>query len=147
MFFRDFRVLVVCLLAVLSAAVASAQDTRAKVQGIVKDSTGAVAAGANVTLRNNNTGVQAQQTTSPVGQYLFDFVLPGEYTVVVEMPGFKQFIQQNVLVQACGDVTVDAMLEVGSAREAVTVEASPVAVQFNTTTMSLTLDTKMANSL
>jgi hypothetical protein len=125
----------------------AAQDTRARVQGVVTDSTQAVIGGATVTLRNNNTGVQAQQATSQTGTYLFDYVLPGTYTVLVEMAGFKQFVQQNVLVQARGDITVNAALEVGAAAESVTVEATPVAVQFNTTTMALTLDTKMANSL
>jgi hypothetical protein len=117
------------------------------VQGLVSDSSGAVVAGASVTLRNENTAVQAQQQSGASGQYLFDFVLPGSYSVTVELAGFKQFVQRNVLVQARGDVTVNAVLEVGNTRETVTVEASPVAVQFNTTTMSTTIDTKMANSL
>jgi hypothetical protein len=133
--------------AIWSGSIALAQDTRAKVQGLVTDSSNAVVAGAMVTLRNDNTGVQAQTQTSPAGQYLFDFVLPGNYTVNVEMAGFKQFVQRNVLVQARGDVTVNAVLDVGNVQESITVEASPVAVQFNTTTMALTLDTKMANTL
>ncbi len=137
---------VVCL-ALLSAVSAPAQDTRAKVQGLVTDSTAAVIGGANVTLRNENTGVEARQQTNQNGQYLFDFVLPGNYTVNVETTGFKQFVQRNVLVQARGDVTVNAKLDLGNVQESVTVEASPVAVQFNTTTMALTLDTKMTNAL
>jgi hypothetical protein len=126
---------------------AFAQDTRAKVQGLITDSSSAVIAGASVTLLNEGTGVKAQQQTTPIGQYFFDFVLPGTYTVTVELEGFKQFVQRNVLVQARGDVTVNATLQLGSTREAITVEASPVAVQFNTTTISTTIDTKMANSL
>jgi hypothetical protein len=124
-----------------------AQDTRGRVQGLVTDNTQAVIAGASVTLRNENTGVQAQQQTNQTGTYLFDYVLPGDYTITVEMTGFKQFVQRNVLVQARSDVTVNANLDVGNTRETITVEASPVAVQFNSTTMALTLDTKMANSL
>lgn len=132
---------------VLLASLAFGQDTRARVQGVITDSTQAVIAGASVALRNNNTGVQATQQTNQSGVYLFDFVLPGNYTLTVEMQGFKQFQQRNILVQARGDVTVNATLEIGATRETVTVEATPVAVQFNTTTMALTLDTKMANSL
>jgi len=125
----------------------AAQDLRARVQGLVTDSTAAVVSGASVTLRNQDTGVQAKQETNNVGQYLFDFVLPGTYTVTVELTGFKQFVQKNILVQARGDVTVNSILEVGNTREAITVESSPVSVQFNTSTMSTTIDTKMANSL
>jgi Carboxypeptidase regulatory-like domain len=133
-------------LAVL-VATAQAQDSRGKLQGLVTDASNAVVSGATVTLRNDNTGVQAQQPTGHTGQYLFDFVLPGTYTVTIEMTGFKQFQQRNVLVQARGDVTVNATLALGNTRETITVEATPVTVQFNTTTMALTLDTKMANSL
>lgn len=139
--------MLVALSALAALTPLSAQDTRGKVQGIVNDSSGAVVSGATVLLRNENTGVQNVQQTSNTGQYLFDFVLPGDYSVHIEMAGFKQFNQRNILVQARGDVTINAVLELGSNRESVTVEASPVAVQFNTSTMALTLDTKMANTL
>ncbi|MBM3726778.1 MAG: carboxypeptidase regulatory-like domain-containing protein [Acidobacteria bacterium] len=135
------------VLALAAASVVLAQDTRARVQGVVTDSSQAVVAGARVVLSNDNTGVTASSETSQVGQYLFDFVLPGNYTVTVEMQGFRKFVQKNVLVQSRGDVTVNAALELGSVGEAVTVEAAPVAVNFNTSTMALTLDTKMANNL
>src|SRR5262245_56080675 len=78
----------------------TAQDTRGRVQGLVRDASGAVIVGASVTLRNENTNVQAQQQTNQSGQYVFDFVIPGDYTVTIELTGFKQFLQRNVLVQA-----------------------------------------------
>ena len=77
----------VMMSALIFAVAASGQDTRAKVQGIVSDSSSAIVAGAAVTLRNDDTGIQAQQQTSQTGQYLFDFVLPGHYTVVLLQPG------------------------------------------------------------
>ena len=92
----------VMMSAFIFAVATFGQDTRAKVQGIVSDSSSAIVAGAAVTLRNDDTGIQAQQQTSQTGQYLFDFVLPGHYTVTVEMSGFKQYVQRNILVQARG---------------------------------------------
>ncbi len=124
-----------------------AQDSRAKVQGTVTDASQAVIAGASIQLLNENTGVQATATTNGSGQYLFDFVIPGNYQVTVELQGFKKFIQKSILVQARGDISVNAKLELGATRESVTVEATPIAVQFNTSTMGLTLDTKMTNNL
>jgi len=134
-------------LAVLAVLVVYAQDLRGKLQGLVSDSTGAVIAGANVTLTNDNTGIASTQQTNQVGQYVFDFVQPGNYTVSIEMTGFRRFVNKNILVQSRGDVTVNAALELGATSETVNVEASPVSVQFNTSTMALTIDTKMANSL
>jgi hypothetical protein len=65
----------------------------------------------------------------------------------VERAGFRKYEQDNVLVQTRSDVTVDAVLALGSVNEKVTVMEAPVAVEFNTSTMELTVDTKMANDL
>ena len=97
---------ILCLI-LLPAGAVYAQDTRAKVQGVVKDSTQAIVPGAQVALSNDNTGVQNVAQTSAVGQYLFDFVPPGNYTLTVETAGFRRFVQKNILVQSRGDVTVD----------------------------------------
>ena len=134
-------------LLVLSALPAFSQDVRARVQGLVTDSSQAVIVGAQIVLTNEGTNVTAVTKSNNSGQYLFDFVIGGNYSVTVEMQGFRKFVQKNILVQSRGDVTVDARLEIGSAAEAVTVEASPVAVQFNTSTMGMTLDKKMTNEL
>src|SRR5947209_20155119 len=91
------RLLLGVAVSALFAAMSLAQDTRGKVQGIVTDSSNAVIGGASVTLRNEDTAVQAQAQTGQAGQYLFDFVLPGHYTVTVEMAGFKQYMQRNIL--------------------------------------------------
>ncbi|MDX2267277.1 MAG: carboxypeptidase regulatory-like domain-containing protein [Bryobacter sp.] len=136
-----------CLSLLLFACLLFSQDTRGKVQGQVTDASGAVIAGATVTLVNDATNVQSTSSTSASGQYIFDFVQPGNYTVKVELTGFKAFVQKNVLVQARGDVTVNAALSIGNTNEQITVESAPVAVEFNTSSMGLTINTKMANNL
>src|SRR6266478_5660872 len=137
---------ILCL-ALLAAGAVYAQDTRAKVQGVVKDSTQAIIVGAQIVLSNDNTGVQTVAQTSIAGQYLFDFVQPGTYTLTVETPGFRRFVQKNILVQSRGDVTVDAVLEIGSIGESITIDAAPVSVQFTTSSMTRTIDMTMANNL
>ena len=124
-----------------------AQDTRGKVQGTVADSSGAVVPGATVVLLNTDTNVSATTTTNQEGHYILDFVIPGSYVVTVENNGFRTFVQKNVHVEALSDITVNAGLQVGNTGESVTVEATPVAVEFNSSTMSNTVDTKMANTL
>src|SRR6476661_4921846 len=133
-----------CVALLVGAGALYAQDTRAKLQGVVKDSTQAVVVGAQVSLRNDDTAVQAVAQTTAIGQYLFDYVQPGNYTLTVETPGFRKFVQKNILLQSRGDVTVDAVLEVGGRGEEITIDAAPVAVQFTTSSMTRTIDTKMA---
>jgi len=131
----------------LAATTAWAQDSRGKIQGRVLDATDAVIVGATVTLLNNNTAISTNATTNATGQYVFDFVNPGTYTLTVEMAGFSKFVAKEILMQARGDLSIDARMQTGSTRESVTVEASAVAVQFNNSTMGLTIDTKMTNNL
>jgi hypothetical protein len=106
-----FRILVVSLC--LAAMPSFAQDVRARVQGLVTDSSQAVIVGAEVILTNEGTNVAAVTKTNNNGQYLFDFVIAGNYSISVEMQGFRKFVQKNILVQSRGDITVDARLDVG----------------------------------
>jgi hypothetical protein len=124
-----------------------AQDYRAKLQGIVTDSSQRAIGGATVTLLNANTGVTATKTTAVNGFYTFEFVAPGMYTVTVEHHGFSRFAQTNIQVQVRGDVTVNASLTVGAVAETVNVQASAVSVHFNTSTLELTVDRKMLTDL
>src|SRR5205085_3083170 len=112
------------------AAVIAAQDYRARVQGIVTDSSNATVPGASVTLHNNGTGISATRTSGPNGAYLFDNVEPGTYTVSSEFTGFSRSVQQDVLVQTRADVTVNLSLKPGGTVETITVTGSAVSLQF-----------------
>ena len=129
------------------AALAFSQEFRGRIQGQVHDSSGAPAPGAAVTLKNTATGVEAVRSTNEQGRYVFDYVDPGTYTLSTDLKGFKKFNQHNVLVQQRGDVTVDVTLEIGLVSESVTVETQPVALELNTSSRDLTIETKMVREL
>src|SRR4030095_10439637 len=105
------------------AALTVAQDYRGKLQGTVTDEAHAAIPGAHVVLRNIKTGVETSRQSDSNGHFIFDFIDSGEYMVVVEQPGFKKAVQENVIVQNRSDVTVDVVLLVGAVAESVTVEA------------------------
>lgn len=123
------------------------QDFRAHIQGVVTDSSKAAIPAAAVGLLNVNTGIRATALTDETGAYRFDYVDPGLYTLTVQQTGFGRFSQEKFTVQAGGDLTLNVSLQPGGVQEAVTVEASPVEVQFNNTNVALTVDTKMAQDL
>ncbi len=135
------------LCGVLLCAIAFAQEYRGRVQGVVADPTDAVIAGAEVRLRNVNTGVEIARQTDAYGRYLFDLVEPGTYALTVEIAGFSRFLQENILVQNRGDVTVNPKLQVGAVAETVKVTAAPIAVQFNTSSMDLTVSNQLVTNL
>ena len=122
-----------------------AQTFRGHVRGEITDPGMAVLSGATVTLLNVATGIKTVKTTDSSGLYVFDLVDAGTYSLTVEAAGFQKFVQQNVIVQSGGDVTVNASLSPGTLQQTVTVEATPPAVEFNSTNKELIIDTKMAN--
>src|SRR5579871_1112406 len=124
-----------------------AQEYRGRVQGIVTDPSHAAVANGHVSLRNVNTGVEVVRDSDAAGHYLFDFVNPGTYSVTVEATGFQRFVQENITVVTGGDVTVNAMLTVGGVNETVNVTEEITQVQFNTSTMTTTVQGAMLENL
>jgi hypothetical protein len=140
-------ILCIALVLVALSPVALAQTTRGRVQGLVTDESGAVVPNATVTLLNVNTQVKVARQTAITGAYLFDNVDPGNYSVTVEMKGFSKLIQENILVQTGGDVTVNVGLKTGSVQTTVTVTETPGAIEFNSTNNDITLDSKMVEDV
>ena len=62
----------------------------AGIQGTVADASGAVIAGAKVTLVNTETGRKSEATASSDGLYRFSSLAPGAYKLTVEREGFKK---------------------------------------------------------
>ena len=129
----------------ISSLPSLAQNFRGQVRGVVAVPSGEVLPGATVILANTSTGVNATKQTGDAGLYVFDFVEPGSYRVTVEMAGFGTYIQQNVVVQAGGDVTVNVTLSPGTVQQTVTVSAAPPNIEFISSNQDLTIDTKMSN--
>ena len=59
------------------------------INGTVMDTTGAVIAGAHVTITNIATGAISRTVTSSAGAFTVVGLSPGDHTVVVEAPEFK----------------------------------------------------------
>jgi hypothetical protein len=111
---------VICV-AVLFTGTARAQQTSGSIVGLVTDHSGAVVAGAAVTLTNVDTGDLRTATTNGAGDYEFVNLIPGNYKVDVQNAGFKHFTRTNVVVQVQGSTRVDAALELGNVSETVEV--------------------------
>ena len=141
-----FGVAAIALLLLIVSSVA-AQDYRGKVQGSVTDEAGASVPGAQVVLRNTQTGVDVTRQSNDDGHYIFDFVEPGEYIIVIEQTGFKKAVQENVIVRNRADITVNLKLAVGGVTETVTVESAPIAVQFGSSSSLLTIENKLIDQL
>src|ERR1044072_5615744 len=117
----------------LVSSSAFAQFDSATVLGTVRDPSGAVVAGARITLRNVNTGVAAGGKTDAAGNYEFLTVKIGDYRVDAEAPGFRPVSTDTFNVSVNARQRVDLKLEVGTATESVTVSGAALLVESDST--------------
>jgi len=72
------------------------QDTRGTITGTVTDSQQAVVGGAGVTVTNIGTNTTTRLTTNSSGYYEAPLLLPGNYSVTVQMSGFKRYVRSGI---------------------------------------------------
>jgi hypothetical protein len=97
------------------------QFETAEVLGTVRDASGASVPNAQVTLLNQDTGIQAKTLTDANGNYDFFNVKVGRYTITMEAAGFTKFTATDVMVNVNARQRVDATLQVGAITQSVVV--------------------------
>ncbi len=131
----------------LLSYVAAAQGGTSRLTGVVTDSNGATLGGAKVSAANEATGVTQTQVTTSGGVYSFASILPGRYTITVELSGFKKNVRTKNVVEVDTPANVDMVMEIGNVTETVTVQADGIAVQPNTATIGNVIDQRTIESL
>ena len=121
---------------------ALAQEITGAIAGTVRDTTGAVIAGADVTIRNTRTGTERRVAASGEGQYVATALPVGTYEVVVERQGFKKAAAQGIRLSVDERLVVDVVLEVGSVTETTTVMAAVALLEMETAATSGLVDSK-----
>ncbi len=108
------------LIGSFGSPVAAQSLTTGSLEGTVTDQSGAVVAGATVTLTNNENGAVQTATTSQSGQYRFSLLKPAAYTLDITQAGFQKF-EQKVSVPVGQPISADARLVVGQSTQTVEV--------------------------
>ncbi len=112
------------------ALAASAQEGTATLRGTVLDANGAAVPGAQVSIANQETGLNRRTaTTGEDGEYVFTSLTPGLYRIMVEAAGFKRSLKENVKLDVGEEQEFKVGLEVGGADETVTVSADEPLIQ------------------
>ncbi len=107
----------------ITAAHAAAQVERASITGTIKDASEALVPGATVTARNVDTNVPSTTITDSQGTYVIAALIPGTYTIDVEISGFQKS-SRKVVLEVGQRARLDFTLTVGALESAVTVEAT-----------------------
>lgn len=129
------------LLIVLIAASPALPQTLGEITGEVRDSSGAVVAGANVTATNPATSVSRSAVTNDAGVYAFPALQPGLWDVKVESRGFRGAVRNGVELQVQQTARIDFNLQVGEVTEVVEVSSGAALL----TTENATVGTVVEN--
>ncbi|MGA3047440.1 MAG: TonB-dependent receptor [Terracidiphilus sp.] len=139
---------VIGLLLVLACTQGQAQSTQGAIIGSVKDVSGAVVTGATVTLTNNDEGAIRTTKSNGVGDYRFQDVKAGHYSVEVSAPNFEKWAISGVVLEVRQELRLDAKLTVGAVQQEVQVNGDTVsAIETDSPTISGDFTTDDANSL
>jgi hypothetical protein len=112
-----------------------AQSDSAQISGYVKDSAGAVIAGAKVIVKSQAKSIERTAITNDQGYYVIANVPPDVYSITVEQAGFKRSTLSDKKVDPNIAATVDITMEVGQVTEAVNVVAGSATVQTESATV------------
>lgn len=121
------------------ASPAAAQPPGAAVRGIVRDPSGAVAAGARATVTHRDTNLVRAVETSDAGQYVVSALPPGPYRLDVARAGFKTHVEEFELFVS-QDLRLDVALQVGAPSEQVVVVASSIALERDSTAVGVVVE-------
>ena len=130
-----FLLLGILLLAVSIPAVA--QSARGTITGLVKDPSGAVVPGVEITITDKATGVNYNTVSTEAGVFRSSYLPPGKYKISATLAGFKTAVADNVDVMVAQTVTVDLALEVGQVSDQVTVLATAPVLESSTSEIGI----------
>jgi hypothetical protein len=124
-----------------------AQEARGTISGTVMDANKAVIPGAVVTITNVAMGTSTEVETNDRGLFTVPYLIPGNYRIVVEAPGFKRYIREGIALQVNDRLEIDPLLEVGGSQETVTVTADAGEIETTSASMGQVVDARRVSEL
>jgi hypothetical protein len=113
----------------LGVAVVSAQMNVAEIGGLVTDPAGGTMPGTAISATNIANGATARAEAGTQGTYRFAQLAPGTYTVSANAAGFRQAVQENVILHAGEKLELNFSMVLGERTETLLVEEFPGMLQ------------------
>jgi hypothetical protein len=118
---------------------ALAQAT-AQISGVVRDQSGAVLPGVEVTATQTDTGITRSAVTNETGSYILPNLALGPYRLEAALPGFRTFVQTGIVLQVNANPAINPVLEVGQVTEEVEVQANVAQVETRSTAVGQVIE-------
>ena len=112
-FVNSVRVPIGCFTVFMMRASLFSQGSAGRILGSITDQTGAIIPGVTVTIRDVDRGTSRTLVTDEAGVYNAPNLLPGTYTIRVELSGFASAERPNIKLEVGQDIRVDISLRGG----------------------------------
>src|SRR5262245_37770830 len=122
----------VCGLVVLllTGATAWAQaGANAQISGTVKDASGGVLPGVDVSVTQTDTGLKRNAISEADGSYVIPNLVPGPYRIEATLQGFRSYIQTGIVLQVGASPVINVAMSLGQVAETITVQANASLVE------------------
>lgn len=139
--------LLCCTILFFACAALRAQTATGQFNGHVYDVNGAVVVGANVTLRDAQTGLTRTTTSNGEGLYEFPLIPPGTYRLTVTATGFQTAQSTEIKLNVNQIATQDFKLEVGATSQTVEVSATAEMLQASSSELGAVVEQQTVNDL
>ena len=124
--FHPRRSALLASVAVIALAPAARAQFRASITGTITDPSGAIVPGAQVTLRDNQTGKLLTATTNESGAYNFNALPPDNFTLTAAMAGFTTKTINNLTITPEQANNINVQLAITGSNTTVDVSADAV---------------------
>ena len=140
------RLNVLTAFAVFALPCAFAQTTGV-IRGTVTDPSGAVIGSAKVTAILQGTNTNRTTTSDSRGEYVLPTLAVGKYTIEIEAPGFKKYVNRDLDVTIGHVIVADAALELGEVSQVITAEAKAALVETSSTQLGAVVNETTVTNL
>ncbi|MBM3763704.1 MAG: TonB-dependent receptor, partial [Acidobacteria bacterium] len=144
---HTFRVASLLLLMVTVSWRLAGQATTADIVGRVNDTTGAAMSDATVTLTNRDTNNTRTSPTNESGDFVFNLLPPGRYSVKIEKSGFKVYTLPEIAVVAGDRSRIDAQMAIGSTSESIEVTAQIAGLQTDSSSVGTSVSGRLVQDI
>lgn len=117
------------------------------ISGAITDPAAAMLVGAQVKVTDAATGFTRTSQSNDRGLYLVSLLPPGHYTLEVTKPGFKVASSPDVQVIVAETTVLNIRMETGAVTETITVVASSVELQTESSELGRVTDSEMLENL
>jgi Carboxypeptidase regulatory-like domain/TonB dependent receptor len=136
----------VAMAILFGSSAARAQQITGAITGKVVDEQGALVTNANIKATNVATGYTRSTKTDDAGGYNIQYLPIGGYTVTVDAPGFKKFVQQNLEIAVDQTQPLNVTLSVGAESQTIEVTTAPPVINTATSEVGRTISPHEMNN-